>query len=97
MTPIARLKACGPSNLAVVTNAAKLALSNRIHGDFVCSRLHLENGRVTGVALVPDPMKPMRENRDSYSSLATFSFENDISVHSERCANKKDGHDGREE
>ena len=96
MTTIARLKACGPCDLAVVTSAAELALSNRIHGDLTGTRLHLEWSWMAGVTFVPDPVKPVREDRRRYSSLATFSFENDVAVHGQCGASNKDSNEKRE-
>ena len=97
MTPIARLKAYGPCDLAVVTNTAELSFLYRIHSDLIGACLHLKWSRVAGVALEPDTMKPM--GKDSYwnSSFATLALENDVSFYGERYAEKKNCQDYRRE
>ncbi len=89
MTPIARFKACGPSDFSVVTNAAELALSDRIHGDLIGACLHLEWCRMAGVTFKSDPMKPMRKRSHRYSSVATFAFEKNVAVYSQSRANEE--------
>jgi len=97
MTPIARLKACGPCDLAIVTNAAKLSFLYRIHGDFIGACFHFEWRWMAGVTFVPDPVKPMWKDGRRYSSLSAFPFETYVSVHGERYAEKKNCQDKRRE
>ncbi len=89
MAPIARLKARGPCDLAIVTGAAELSFLYRIHGDLVGARLHLEWSWVASVTFVPDPMKPVWKDCGRYSSLAAFPFENDVPLDGKGNAKEK--------
>ncbi len=90
MTPIARFKACGPRDFAVMANAAELALSDSIHRDLVSARFHFENRWMAGVAFESDPVKPMWKRGHGYAAVAAFPLETYVSVHSERSASKED-------
>ncbi len=97
MTPVARLKACSPGDFAIMTDAAELALSDRIHCDLIGTRLHLKNRRMAGVTLVPDSVKPMWKRGHGYSAVAAFPLETYVSVHSQGCTYKKDSDEKREQ
>jgi hypothetical protein len=91
MTLRTSIKTNFPGDLAVVTCAAKLALSDCIHRDLICAYLHLKNGRVAGIALEPDPVKPVRKNGRRHPSFTTRSLKNDVALDGKRHASKKDG------
>jgi len=89
MTPIARFKACGPCDLAIMTNAAKLSFLYRIHSDLIGTCLHLKWSGMAGVTFVPDPMKPMWKDGRRHSAFSTLPFKNYVSLNGQGGTHKK--------
>jgi hypothetical protein len=86
---VASLKRRLPSRLAVVAGATELSFSNGFHGNFIGARLHLEEGRMTGVALVSNSVNPVGKNRCRSPTPPPLSFEDDVAFNGERCGREE--------
>lgn len=89
MAAVAGFEGHTPCDLAIVTGAAEFTLLDRIHGDLICSGLHIKQCRVTRVTFVADAMDPMGEDRDRDPSLPTFPLEDHISLNRKGHAEEK--------
>jgi hypothetical protein len=83
---VAGFKADSPSRLSVMACPTEFPGCDSVHGDIVRTPLHLKDGVMTGVALVPDTVEPMRKDSERGSSFPTFSLEDDVPLDSQGCA-----------